>query len=155
MSNEELTPEIEQFLYGKDPTEGIVNIEYDYESNLIILVFQDHETGQLSMKQTKLKPFLWSKALHETKFYGGDKKLINKKMSQYGIKTEPLETQGELRNENGYKYLVSTTGTWNDLLDFFKGGGLDVRKEKDLFQYLPPIEQYLVATGKRLFKGFV
>ena len=73
-------PEMERFLYGGDPTQGIINIEYDYSTNTIILIFQHPETGQLSMKQTPLKSFLWTKALHETGFYNGDKKLINKKM---------------------------------------------------------------------------
>ena len=48
-------PEMERFLYGGDPTQGIINIEYDYSTNTIILIFQHPETGQLSMKQTPLK----------------------------------------------------------------------------------------------------
>jgi len=147
-------PEMEAFLYGRDPTQGIINIEYDYPTNTIVLIFQDPETGKLSMKQTQLKPFLWTKALHETGFYKGDKKMINKKMVKYGITVEPLNTMGEIRNDSGYKYLVSSSNTWNDLLNFFKDGGLDAHKDKDHFQYLPPVEQYLVHTGKRLFKGF-
>ena len=147
-------PEMERFLYGGDPTQGIINIEYDYSTNTIILIFQHPETGQLSMKQTPLKSFLWTKALHETGFYNGDKKLINKKMAYYGVTVEPLETMGEVRNESGYKYLVKCANSWNDLTQFFKEGGLDVFKDKQYFQYLPPIEQYLVQTGKRLFKGF-
>ena len=103
--------EIEKFLYGKDPTEGIINIEYDYSTNQIILILENPETGALTMKQTKLKPFLWTKELKNINFYGNDKKLVRKKMTQYGIITKPLDTMSEARNENGYKYLVSSTIT--------------------------------------------
>lgn len=147
-------PEVEKFLYGHNPTEGIINIEYDYATNTIVLIFQHPETGQLSMKQAQLKPFLWTKDLHKSGFYNGDKKIIRKKMVQYNITVEPLQTAGEIRNETGYKYLVTSTGTWNELLQFFKEGGLDVNAKKEYFQYLPPIEQYLIYSGKRLFKGF-
>ncbi len=154
MSTLHKDPEVEKFLYGRDPTEGIVNIEYDYSTNTIILIFQDPETAQLSMKQAKLKPFIWTKDLHGIDFYKDNKKMLRKKMAQYQINAELLNTMGEQRNEAGYKYLVTSAGSWNDLLNFFKEGGLDPHKEKDYFQYLSPVEQYLVKTGKRLFKGF-
>jgi len=147
-------PEVEKFLYGSDPTERIVNIEYDYATNQIYLIIEDEKTGLIGMKKTQLRPFLWSKNLQKLNFYNGDKKLLSRKMAQYQIKAEPLQTMGDPRNENGYKYLISSTGTWNSLLQFFREGGLDAMKDKDNFQYLPPVEQYLIYTGKRLFKGF-
>ena len=147
-------PEVEQFLYGKDPQEGIINIEYDYTDNYIYLIIQDKETGKLRMTRKQLRPFLWSKDLKDHNFYGGDKALVRTKMIEYGITVTPLNTKGEQRNEEGYKYLVTSTGTYNNLLEFFNKGGLNVFKNRNFFQYCSPTEQYLIQTGKRLFKGF-
>lgn len=154
MSIVQKNPEIEEFLYGRDPMQGIINIEYDYPSNNIYLICQDPVTDKLSIKQTKLKPFVWTKDLHQSGFYNSDKNMVRKKMAQYDVTVEPLETMGDERNEDGFKYIVKSNGTWNSLIQFFKEGGLDVIKDKQNFQYLPPTEQYLVSTGRRLFKGF-
>jgi DNA polymerase elongation subunit (family B) len=147
-------PEVEQFLYGKDQQEAIINIEYDYTTNYIYLIIQDRETQKLRMTRKQLRPFLWSKDLKTHNFYDGNKALVRRKMIEYGITAEPLNTEGDPRNEDGYKYLVTSTGTYNNLLEFFHKGGLKVFDHRELFQYCSPVEQYLMQTGKRLFKGF-
>jgi DNA polymerase elongation subunit (family B) len=147
-------PEIEKFLYGHNPQEGIVNIEYEYDTNYIFLILEDFTTGKLKMAREQLKPFLWTKDLKQANFYKGDKKMVRKKMAEYEITTELLETKDIPRNENGYKYLVKCNKTWNDLGRFFKEGGIDIRTDKEHIQHCAPIEQYLISTGKRLFKGF-
>ena len=50
--------------------------------------------------------------------------------------------------------MVKSSGTYRDLINFFKKGGLDPWKRNDLIQLLQPIEQYMIQKGKRLFKGF-
>jgi DNA polymerase elongation subunit (family B) len=56
---------------------------------------------------------------------------------------------------NGYNFLVKTTCTYRDLVNFFKRGGIDPwSSEYKLVQILPPIEQFMIQTGKRLFKGY-
>jgi DNA polymerase elongation subunit (family B) len=64
--------------------------------------------------------------------------------------------RGDERMEQGLKYLVKTTKTYSNLVNFFKGGGLDPwnRDNSGDIQILPPTEQYLCQKGKRLFKGF-
>jgi DNA polymerase elongation subunit (family B) len=76
-------------------------------------------------------------------------------MGKYGIIIEKLETHGNSRLEDGMKFLVKSIKSYTDLINFFKTGGLDpwgeeVRKH---FTILSPVEQYLVQTRKRLFKG--
>jgi DNA polymerase elongation subunit (family B) len=76
-------------------------------------------------------------------------------MGKYGIIIEKLETHGNSRLEGGMKFLVKSIKSYTDLINFFKTGGLDpwgeeVRKH---FTILSPVEQYLVQTRKRLFKG--
>ena len=59
------------------------------------------------------------------------------------------------RLENGYKFLVRGKGTYGELLNFFKGGGMGVYDEdhRDNFLAINPTEQFLIQTGKRLFRG--
>ena len=58
--------------------------------------------------------------------------------------------------ENGLKFLVKTTKTYSNLVNFFKNGGLDPwgRDNSDYITILSPVEQYLIQKNKRLFKGF-
>jgi DNA polymerase elongation subunit (family B) len=154
MSNINKDPEVEKFLYGKNNSEGIINIEYDYKTNYIFLIIEDFATGKLKMMRDQLRPFVWAKDLKKANFYNGDKKMVSKKIAEYGIKVETMETGGIERNENGFKYLVSSTSTWNNLIKFFSDGGIFITKNKTYVQYSSPVEQYLISTGKRLFKGF-
>jgi DNA polymerase elongation subunit (family B) len=77
-------------------------------------------------------------------------------MSENGIIIERLDTHDDERLENGLKYLVKTTKSYSNLVNFFKGGGLDPwgRDNTDSIQILSPVEQYLIQKSKRLFKGF-
>ena len=145
---------VETYLYGQKDTKGIVGIEYDYYTNFIYLIIEDPETGKKSVIKEQLKPFLWAKDLKQFNFYGGDKKKVRREMAKFGITVEPLITMDEVRNENGYKYLVKSTDSWRQLTKFFKDGNLDIFNNRDKFQYLSPIEQYLIHTGRRFFKGF-
>ena len=92
--------------------------------------------------------------------YGGDRKLIKSKIREFGIKFTSLNTNGENgdtvdRLENGYKFLVTGRGSYGELLNFFKKGGMGVYDEehRDNFLAINPTEQFLIQTGKRLFKG--
>jgi DNA polymerase elongation subunit (family B) len=77
-------------------------------------------------------------------------------MSENGILIEKLEDHGDERLQQGLTYLVKTTKTYSNLINFFKGGGLDPwgRDNSDAITILSPVEQYLIQKGKRLFKGF-
>src|SRR5690606_25525588 len=78
-----------------------------------------------------------------------------------GIKFKALKTTRDdgfepERLKDGYKFLVTTTGSYGNLLHFFKIGGLDIYSEqhRHLFMTITPVEQFMIQTGKRLFKGF-
>ena len=93
-------------------------------------------------------------------FYGGDRRLIKNKMREFGIKFIPLNIENEEGNEiprliNGYKFLVTCRGSYGQLLSFFKEGKMEVYSEehRDNFLAINPTEQFLIQTGKRLFKG--
>ena len=81
-------------------------------------------------------------------------------MREFKIKFIPLSVTDEEGNnfkrlEDGYKFLVRCKGTYGDLLKFFKEGKMGVYDEehRNNFLAINPTEQFLIQTGKRLFKG--
>ena len=145
---------IENFLNGGDDEKYIVGVEYDYPSNMISKIIQDPEKGKI-VKSDSFTPFLWVGDLTEFNFYGGSKQKQKQMMGKYGIIIDKLDTHGDERLEAGMKFLVKSIKTYTDLISFFKTGGIDPWGEetKKCFTILSPVEQYLVQTRKRLFKG--
>jgi DNA polymerase elongation subunit (family B) len=145
---------IENFLNGWDPEQYIVGVEYDYRTNKIFKIIQDPEKGKL-VKQDTLVPFLWVGDLSGLNFYQNNKALQKKKMSEYGILIEKLETHGNERLQNGMTHLVKCMKGYTELVNFFRQGGVDPwgEKTKSFFTILSPVEQYLIQKKKRLFKG--
>ena len=145
---------IESFLNGGDDEKYIVGVEYDYPTNMISKIIQDPEKGKI-VKSDSFTPFLWVGDLTEFNFYGGSKQKQKQMMVKYGILIDKLDTHGDERLEAGMKFLVKSIKTYTDLISFFKTGGIDPWGEetKKCFTILSPVEQYLVQTRKRLFKG--
>lgn len=145
---------IENFLNGGDPEEFIVGVEYDYPSNTIYKIIQDPEKGKI-IKSDTFTPFIWVGDLSSYNFYNGSKATQKKRMGEFGIIIDKLETQGNERLENGQKFLVKSIKSYTDLINFFRMGGIDPWNEKfrHLFTVLNPVEQYLIQKKKRLFKG--
>lgn len=151
--------EIKEYLEGYDDQKYIVGVESSYRDKKIHLIIHDPVKGK-RIEKHKLNPFLWVKSLDISKLYGGDRKLIKSKIREYRIKFINLHTKDNNDNsverlENGYKFLVRCKGTYADLLKFFKEGGMGVYDEdhKDNFIAINPTEQFLIQSGKRLFKG--
>ena len=145
---------IESFLNGGDPEEFIVGVEYDYPSNTIYKVIQDPIQGKI-IKTDTFTPFIWVGDLSGLNFYGGSKSVQKRRMGEFGILIEKLETQGNERLENGMTHLVKSIKSYTDLISFFRMGGLNPWDEKyrQYFTVLNPVEQYLIQKKKRLFKG--
>lgn len=150
---------IEEFLEGRDPQKYIVAIETLNSNNFVDLIINDPDTGK-RIEKHKYKPFLWMK--HDViKFlYKGNRRTIDEAAKRFGVSFKKLRTSNEdgftpERMENGYKYLVKTKNTFSDLEKFFMFGGVNIRSEefKQYFVVLSLDEQFLIQTGKRLFKG--
>jgi len=156
------TPEdIKKFLEGHDPEKYIVSIELDQtddwsqdNSNKVYMIIDDPKKGK-KIKTQKFTPFCWTKSLRGSGFYDDNVERIKAEARKYGIYTEKLETGDNERLEDGYKYIVKTSGTYRDLVNFFRRGGINPwDRDRRLVQILPPVEQFLIQTGKRLFKGY-
>jgi DNA polymerase elongation subunit (family B) len=149
---------IEQFLQGHDPQKYIVGIESGYD-NYVDLVINDPETGK-RLERHDYKPFVWLKQDASSFMYGGNKTKIREARNKYNVKIKPLRVSSSdgfvpARMDTGYKFIAETTNGYSSLIAFFKEGGIDIWGDeyKSLFLALAPSEQFLIQTGKRLFKG--
>jgi len=161
---------IESFLQGSNPEKYIVAIESNYSEPRVTLVINDPEKGKY-LYDDVYKPFLWFKEEVTSMIYGGKRLKIIEACREYGIKITKLTTSNEEgytpdRMANGYKYMATCKHSYNNLLKFFKDGGIDVFSDKNidpnddkspmyrsLFVMFSPTEQYLIQSGKRLFNG--
>ena len=145
---------IEGFLNGGDDEMYIVGVEYDYPTNTIWKIIQDPIEGKI-IKSDTFTPFIWVGDLTGLNFYNNSKAMQKKRMGEFGILIEKLDTHGNERLENGMTHIVKSIKSYTDLISFFRMGGLNPWDEKvrQHFTVLNPVEQYLIQKKKRLFKG--
>ena len=117
---------IESFLHGHDPEKYIVGLHYVKSENKIYKIKENPDTKEVFLETDTFTPFLWMRELDviQTQFYGGNMELISAAKSRHGIKIKKLDTHNHGRIDNGYKYLVESTKSYSDLLNFLKFGGL-------------------------------
>ena len=167
----EITSEVvNTFLNGHDPMEHIITIECAYDEDKVSIVYIN-DKGQKRIKLDDFKPFVWVKNSAAIRLFGGDRKKIMSRLRQYGISVKKLITTEEGkaevsdRLENGYKYMFYATRRMSNktFQQFFQEAGVPIneRAKKDQpnesnreFLAVTPVEQYMIQTGKRLFKGY-
>ena len=167
----EITSEVvNTFLNGHDPMEHIITIECAYDEDKVSIVYIN-DKGQKRIKLDDFKPFVWAKNSAAIRLFGGDRKKIMSRLRQYGISVKKLITTEEGkaevsdRLENGYKYMFYATRRMSNktFQQFFQEAGVPIneRAKKDQpnesnkeFLTATPVEQYMIQTGKRLFKGY-
>ena len=165
------TERVNQFLNGHDPMERIITIECGYDEDEVSIIYVDSK-GIKRIRKDAFKPFIWVKNSAATRLFNGDRKQIKSKMRQYGISVKQLITTmtGESvsdRLESGYKYLFYAKDkmSYSKFQRFFTEGGVPIHerpKKGELVQQqsnrefmgVTPVEQYMIESGKRLFKGY-
>lgn len=150
---------IESFLQGNDQQKFIVAIEAGYSEPSVSLIVNDPETGK-RIETHGYQPFLWFKEDVTALLYGGKRLKIIEAGTRYKVKITRLrvsDDQGNTPNrlQNGYKFMATCKGSYNDLVTFFKKGGVDVfnKETSKYFVMFSPTEQFMIQSGKRLFKG--
>jgi len=153
------TDRIEEFLEGTDQQKYIVAIEGSYSEPRVTLVINHPEEGKYQ-EEHPFKPFLWFKEDVTKMIYGGNRKKILEAGTRHGVRIKKLRTADSNgftpeRLENGYKFMAICTKSYNNLVNYFKDGGVDVFKEefRSNFVMFSPVEQFMIQSGKRLFKG--
>jgi len=168
--------EIQNFLEGHNTeVKYLVNVEVSRDKKEATCFFQK-PNGESWIEMIPFTPFIYIKDLKAEGYqlYGGDKGLQSSMMLKYGISITKMKTGNQPRLENGYKYKVTTTGTINDIFNFFQQGGMYPYEKKygadgnpiqdkkssryayrfmHLFNIPKPDEQFFISTGIRLFKG--
>lgn len=164
--NEEV---ISTFLSGHDPMERIVNLEYKYNEDKIKVYYRDENYNKCEMMDF-FHPFCWATRSACNKLCNGDRNELRELLIKYDIKVKKLDTRdatGKERTEyeNGYLFMFYTIKamSYKKFLEFFQKAGnpiyskeVDEGSKKRSKQYLivTPQEQYMIATGKRFFKGY-
>ena len=177
----EVTPEvISMFLDGRDPQERIVNFDYQYQNDYIKIFYRDKDDNRCVTTEP-FYPFLWATKNACLKLCNQDRNELVALMKQYNIWTKALDTtnsKGEVVESilDGYTYMFYATKpmSYSSFLEFFVKAGNPVyapkkndkdskpsftdqpTSKKDSRQYLvvTPIEQFMISTGKRMFKGY-
>lgn len=121
---------IEQFLQGSDPQKYIVAVESEYDKPYVKLVVNDPISGK-HIEEHKFQPFLWFKEEVKDILYGGKRMAILDACKKYDVKLSSLRTWNDdghspKRMEDGYKFLAKTKRSYNQLIMFFKEGGIDI-----------------------------
>lgn len=96
-----------------------------------------------------------------TKIKKAQQKKMADKSADYNIYSVTLETEDEngfspARVKNGFTVLIKTEGKFVDIQNFFKEIGINIyeRPYSQYFHRVKPVEQFMIQSGKRLFKGF-
>lgn len=167
MKSEVTKEQIHSFLNGYNPFERIIKIEGDYNDDKMAVIYRD-ENGKKKVSHEPFYPFCWAKTTAAQSLFGGDRKLIKAKMNEFHISCKALRinnTDGEVpeRMEHGYKLLFKATSqmSYQNFMKFFKEGGRPIYPNQNDANYglreyivVNPIEQFMIATGKRQFKGY-
>ena len=159
--------QIESFLNGSNPQERIIKIEGDYNDSKIHVIYRDKD-GKMRIEHDDFYPFVWCKLSVCTKLYNGNRETLKQQMRLYGIKVKALRTNNSdgitpERMENGFRFMfyAQIPMSYTKFLEFFENGGCPVYGKRDdssnrvqEFIAVSNTEQYMISTGKRLFKGY-
>ena len=160
--------EVEAFLHGSNPMERIVKIECGYDDTKAKVYYRD-ENGKKQCQLDDFYPFCWAKQDAARRLFKGNRDKIKGEMARYGISCKGLRTTKDdgsepERMKNGYRILFFAIRpmTYQQFQRFFEEGGVPLSsKNKDgsdsgerNYVTVAPNEQYMISTGKRLFKGY-
>lgn len=159
--------EVDAFLKGSDPQEHIVDIECGWDDTKATIIWRD-ENFKKHYSEQSFYPFCWAKQEAGRLMFGGDRMTLKLKLQEYGISCKGLvvaNEDGEVpeRMANGYRVLFFATRPMSNrtFSNFFDEAGVPLKPKerhktygKNLYKTVAPNEQFMIATGKRLFKGY-
>jgi DNA polymerase elongation subunit (family B) len=177
MDKTAILAEIKSFLDGRNnDLKYLVNVETDSSSNLAECVI--HAPGEEpKIIEMRYEPFMYVKDLNklEIKLYEGHSQIYRDSMAvKYGITIKKLKTGNQKRLLEGYCYKVTSSKSFNSIVNYFNDGGFNpyekevdekgkwkrdkkgklIYKYRDLFYSPKPVEQFFISTGIRLYKGY-
>ena len=159
--------EVDAFLKGTDPQEHIIKIECGYDDAKATVIWRD-ENFIKHYSEEPFYPFCWAKQEAGRLMFGGNRTTLKLEMQARGITCKGLivaNEDGEVpeRMANGYRVLFYAIRPMSnkEFSKFFDDAKVPLKpKERDrtygknLYKTCAPNEQFMIATGKRLFKGY-
>lgn len=167
--------EIKNFLDGyNNDLKYLVNVETTSDTNYADCVI--HEPGcEPKINKVKYTPFLYMKDLrrHNLLLYNGNDDRLEAMKSKHGITIEKLKTGNQKRLIDGFCYKLTSTKSYNAIINFLKDGGIypyekikdhdgNIVKDangdvkylyRDMFYSPRTTEQFFISTQSRLYKG--
>ena len=167
MKTEVTKEQIHSFLNGSNPMERIVKIEGDYNDDKMYVIYRD-ENGKKKVSHEPFYPFCWAKQSTGQSLFNGNRSLLKAKLQEYHIACKGLrvcDSDGNIpeRMERGYRvlFVASSPMSYQKFMQFFKEGGRPIYPKQNDSNYgireyivVSPIEQFMIQTGKRQFKGY-
>jgi DNA polymerase elongation subunit (family B) len=161
---------IKLFLEGNDPQKRIVNIECGY-SDTEVSVFSRSDLNEIIVDKFPFMPFAWAKkgVLYQLLKTFGSESNVKWELRKNGIWCKALKTTNEndynpKRMLDGYNVLffAEKQMSYSKFTNFFKflkdqNGNktpIDLYGPEKNFMCITPVEQYMIQSGKRYFKGF-
>ena len=159
---------IETFIKGSNPMERVVSIECDYSDDVVSIIYVD-EDGSKKVRKEPFKPYVWVKIDACIQMFGGNRVLLKQALNRYGISVKALDTSYEgqtsknERLDDGFKFMfyAKKKMTFSTFLKFFRDAGTPIYSTKKgntgtnkSFLIVSPVEQFMIQTGIRLFKGY-
>ena len=159
---------IETFIKGSNPMERVVSIECDYSDDVVSIIYVD-EDGSKKVRKEPFKPYVWVKIDACVQMFGGNRALLKQALNRYGISVKALDTSYEgqtsknERLDGGFKFMFYSKKkmTFSTFLKFFREAGTPIYSTKKgntgtnkSFLIVSPVEQFMIQTGIRLFKGY-
>jgi len=169
--------EIKFFLEGyNNDLKYIVNVETDSNTNIAECIIHEPNKEPKTIKVV-YEPFTYTKDLVKmgyTLYEGHSDEYIESKKTKYGIQITKLKTGNQKRLIDGFCYKVTSSKSYNGIINYFKDGGLNpfelvkdtegniVKNKKGEIKYVhrhlfhtpTTTEQFFISTQSRLYKGF-
>ena len=162
--------EISTFMEGRDPQERIVNITYDYGNSYMNVFYRDKDDNKCVEKQNYY-PFCWATGQACVKLCNGDRSEVKRLLKKHSIGVSKLSNvnyNGEVVHQfdSGYMFIFKALKPMSStqFQMFFKEAGNPIYKKvksndgknnsNDDYLIVSPVEQFMIQTGKRFFKGY-
>lgn len=156
---------INRFIQGRDDQKKIISMECGYSDQLVSIIYKDNNGDKMIMKDP-FYPFLWAKQSGAKKLFINPKTgsqnrgKLKERLEKVGIKVKSLNIytpNGDTthRMEDGFRFLfiAKKPMSYSSFIRFFREAGVDIYGKSKEFLSVSPVEQHMISTGKRLFKG--
>lgn len=159
--------EVDSFLKGTNPQEHIIKIECGYNESYATVIWRDDDYKKHYDKEP-LFPFCWAKRAAGQAMCKGNREQLKLIMQNYSIGCKGLiiaNENGEVpeRMENGYNIMFYAQKPMSNktFSKFFDEVNVPLKPRekhwsygKNYYKTCAPNEQFMIQTGKRLFKGY-